>query len=77
MCLHLTPFVFTRRYTLAVTYPDFGPERPGPASSTRQLAERAQTEEPVTSPSDKRWFWIGFLLVLAAIGLFAAVLHWT
>jgi hypothetical protein len=65
------------RYTEEVTYPDFGPERPGPASSTRQLAERAQTEEPDVSPSDKRWFWIGFVAVLAAIALFAAVLRCT
>jgi hypothetical protein len=52
-------------------------ERPGPASSTRELATRAQTEDPAERNANMRWFWIGFVLVLAAIGLFAVVLRYT
>lgn len=57
-----------------MTVPDFGPERPGHASETRQMVERGRTgaEEPEISG---RAFVIGLVIVAFAIAAFAVILR--
>lgn len=48
---------------------DLGPERPGPASSTRQMVEADRVTR--SAQLSGRAFWIAFAVILAAIALFA------
>lgn len=62
-------------YIRLMTMLDLGPERPGPASETRQMGEqgrRAATEQAHVSG---RSFWIALLVIAVAIAVFALVLR--
>ena len=58
-----------------MTMIDLGPERPGPASETRQMGEqgRAKTHQGEVDVSGRQ-FWIAFAVIAVAIAIFAFVL---
>lgn len=58
-----------------MTLPRMSSERPGHASETRELANRARTESGAHVSA--RAFWIAFAVILLAIALFALILWWT
>lgn len=55
-----------------MTMLDLGPERPGPASSTRQLTQMDRIKQRPAHVSG-RVFWILLVLILLGLGLFALV----
>ncbi len=57
-----------------MTMIDLGPERPGPASDTRQMSDldRATTYEQ--SDVSGRQFWIAFAIIVVAVAVFAFLL---
>lgn len=57
-----------------MTVPDFGPERPGQASETRQMVERGRTGAEAPEISG-RAFAVGLVIVLLAIAAFAVILR--
>jgi hypothetical protein len=56
-----------------MTVPDFGSERPGPASETRQLVEHGRTA-PAGHVSG-RTFWIALAAIVVAVVLFGLALR--
>ncbi|MFN0251071.1 MAG: hypothetical protein ACKV2T_29620 [Kofleriaceae bacterium] len=58
-----------------MTMIDLGPERPGPASDTRQMGEqgRAQTHKGDVDVSSRQ-FWIAFSIIVVVIAVFAFLL---
>lgn len=52
-----------------MTMPDLGPERPGPASSTRQMVEADRAGIPARVSG--RVFWIALAAIVIAILAFA------
>ena len=57
-----------------MTLPDFGSERPGDPSDTRQLVERGRTETGAPNVSG-RAFLIALVVVAAVIAVLARVLQ--
>jgi anti-sigma-K factor RskA len=60
-----------------MTMPDLGPERPGAASDTREMTERAHTQPGASTQQlmHGRTFWIALAVVAAAVALFALLLR--
>ncbi|HWU86834.1 MAG TPA: hypothetical protein VN253_06150 [Kofleriaceae bacterium] len=56
-----------------MTAPDFGPERPGPASETRRLVEYGRTA--AGGHVSGRAFWIALAAIVLAIVLFGLALR--
>lgn len=52
-----------------MTMIDLGPERPGQASDTRQMSDADRVIAPAQFSG--RTFWVGLVLVVAAIVVFA------
>jgi len=57
-----------------MTFPDLGPERPGPASSTRSMIERDRSGSQGDVQISGRAFWIALGVIVVVIALFALVL---
>jgi hypothetical protein len=60
-----------------MTIPDFGSERPGPASSTRTMIERHRADSELGDGSvhiSGRAFWIALGVILLALAVVALVL---
>jgi len=59
-----------------MTIPDFGSERPGPASSTRTMIERHRAESEIGGGVhvSGRAFWIALGVILLALAVLALVL---
>ncbi|MDB4961141.1 MAG: hypothetical protein JWP01_1140 [Myxococcales bacterium] len=52
-----------------MTMLDLGPERPGVASDTRQMSDMDRARAPARVSG--RFFWVGLVLIVAAIIIFA------
>jgi len=58
-----------------MTFPDLGPERPGPASSTRTMVEQDRRRETETEVKiSGRAFWIAMAVIIAVLAVLVGVL---